>query len=289
MAELLKNAFEQSGEYIRRYLNLTISGAISRVYCGTGQVSGAVREISSGIKNRLYKGAEYLYIPDQQKKNAKVLKTSYEGIASDMEKVINRGGKNLTAYLERFFSSVLSLDIAQENDVREAYFEMYQCLNKSAMEYGIDINKLTDDDGNRLYYVILKGDTLTMVRMSFLSVAGQFMELLHSGKKPAVRQDILLAKEYIRNNLAEHFTVASVAEMLNINGSYFSHLFKKETGKSFVDYVNYMRIGKAKELLINTDYRIYEIAAMVGIDSPNYFSALFKKITGKNPNDFRQK
>ena len=56
---------------------------------------------------------------------------------------------------------------------------------------------------------------------------------------------------------------------------------------NFVDYVNDVRIKKAKELLITTDYRIYEIARMVGIESPNYFSILFKKITGKSPNDIR--
>ena len=289
MVSQLKESFEQAKEYIKRYLNITISGAISLSYLGTGQVAEALKEVELCIKNRLYKGAEYLYVPNEQKKSAKVLRTSYEGIVSDLEKVINKKGKDLISYLEHFFDSVSSLDGAQENDVRECYFEMYQCLNKNAMGYGIDINKLTDDEGSRLYYVILKGDTLTLIEKSFLTVAKRFIELLNSGKKQTVRQDILAAKEYIRNNLSEHFTVTSVAEMLNINGSYFSHLFKKETGKSFVDYVNYVRINKAKELLINTDYRIYEIAAMVGIDSPNYFSALFKKITGKNPNDFRQK
>jgi two-component system response regulator YesN len=128
-----------------------------------------------------------------------------------------------------------------------------------------------------------------LIRSGFLAAASRFAESLGPSKKQSARKDILMAKDFVRNNLSEHLTVATVSEFLNMNASYFSHLFKKETGKSFIDYVNETRINKAKELLATTDYRVYEISAMVGIDSPNYFSILFKKITGKSPNDIRSR
>lgn len=284
-----REAFEQNAEYMKRYLDITVSGALSSPYGTLSDVAEAVKEVTGGIKSRLYKGSGYFSVPGEWKQGAKTLRASYEGISNDLEKVINKNSDSLIQYLERFFNTVCALENVRENDVRECFFEMYHSLNKCANGYGIDVNKLTDEQGCRLYYVILKGDTLTTIRESFLTVARRFIETLSSGKKQIMRKDITEAKKYIRNNLSAHLTVSTVSEMLNMNGSYFSHLFKKETGKNFVDYVNYMRISRAKELLSTTDYRIYEIAAMVGIDSPNYFSVLFKKITGKNPNDFRQK
>lgn len=249
MQNSAKEAFEQAREYMKRYLNISVSGAVSGIYCGIQQVQDAVREVSSGLKSRLYCGGEYFYVSGVPKKSAKVMKTSYDGISSDLEKVISKKSDDLIRYLERFFNTAATLDGVQENDIRESYFEMYHGLSRCAAGYGIDINKLTDDQGSRLHYVILKGDTLTMIRESFLTVARKFLNLLQSEKKQIKRQDILQAQEYIRNNLVEHLTVTGVAEMLNMNGSYFSHLFKKQTGKSFVDYVNFVRIQKAKELL----------------------------------------
>ena len=65
-------------------------------------------------------------------------------------------------------------------------------------------------------------------------------------------------------------------------------LFKKETGKNFLEYVTELRIQKAKNYLIQTDYDIAEIAASVGYGDLKYFSKLFRKNTGLSPSEFRK-
>ena len=69
--------------------------------------------------------------------------------------------------------------------------------------------------------------------------------------------------------------------------SYFSHLFKKETGISFVDYVNTQRVCRAEELLRTSDKRISEIAQEVGVENSNYFSVMFRKMRGISPQEYR--
>ena len=70
--------------------------------------------------------------------------------------------------------------------------------------------------------------------------------------------------------------------------SQFSALFKVSTGTTFVEYLNHIRIEKAKELLRTTDLRTYEIADRVGYTDPRYFTYVFKKLTGMTSSEYRK-
>ena len=69
--------------------------------------------------------------------------------------------------------------------------------------------------------------------------------------------------------------------------SRFAHVFKKETGISFWEYVNQIRMNEAEKLLRETDLRVSEIAERIGMDNPNYFSARFKERKGIGPLEYR--
>ncbi len=85
------------------------------------------------------------------------------------------------------------------------------------------------------------------------------------------------ALRYIHANFCEGINVSDVASILGLNYNYFSKLFKKETGTSPMQYINALRIKKAKFLLENSDMQISEISEAVGYDDPFYFSRVFKK------------
>ncbi len=95
--------------------------------------------------------------------------------------------------------------------------------------------------------------------------------------------------DYIGRNYNKDITLENVAKHALISYHYASKLFKQHTGKSFVEYLNYIRIEKAKELCSRYEYRDYEIAEKVGVDNIYYFSRLFKKYTGMSTTEFRRK
>lgn len=78
------------------------------------------------------------------------------------------------------------------------------------------------------------------------------------------------------------------ADFLNVNPSYLSTLFKKETGVTLTEYVNTKRVEKAKHLLLSTNMQVQNIAQSCGILDVNYFTKIFKKYTDKTPNEFRK-
>ena len=96
------------------------------------------------------------------------------------------------------------------------------------------------------------------------------------------------AKNYISNRYQDHrLSVNELCGRLHVSHSYFSAVFKQETGKCFVQYLTDLRLSHAVGLLEQTDMKTYEIARQVGFDEPNYFSYTFKKRLGVSPTKYR--
>lgn len=91
----------------------------------------------------------------------------------------------------------------------------------------------------------------------------------------------------IDSDLTADLSLKSVSSSLGMNESYISTLFRKETGKTFTDFVNARRIEQAKKLLNSTSLQIQTIAQHCGILDVNYFTKLFRKYTGFSPSAFR--
>ena len=96
-------------------------------------------------------------------------------------------------------------------------------------------------------------------------------------------------KIYMERNYQKNLTQEVISYLFYINRSYLSTLFKARTGEKFIDYLNEIRIRKAKELLRSTDRKMYHIAKSVGYDNVKYFFRIFKKKTGQTPEQYREK
>lgn len=92
---------------------------------------------------------------------------------------------------------------------------------------------------------------------------------------------------YIAEHYNEDLAIKRVANCVNLSIPYFSKLFKKETGRSFVEYVTFVRMQRAVWLLRHTDNTIEKISDDLGFNTPNYFSSTFKKYTGLSPSEYR--
>ncbi|MBR3934748.1 MAG: AraC family transcriptional regulator [Clostridia bacterium] len=88
---------------------------------------------------------------------------------------------------------------------------------------------------------------------------------------------------YINQNFKEDITLSSISKKFFISSYYLSRIFKKNTGFSFVEYLNSIRIKEAQKLLIQTENSIAEISEMVGYNSATHFGRIFKNITGTSP------
>lgn len=82
--------------------------------------------------------------------------------------------------------------------------------------------------------------------------------------------------------------LAEVAAHVHLNPSYFSNLFKKETGESVTGYIQNLRVQKEKLLLKSTDMKIFEISEATGFNDSIYFTHMFNKVAGVSPKEYRK-
>lgn len=102
--------------------------------------------------------------------------------------------------------------------------------------------------------------------------------------EPAV---ITKARQFIEEHHTEDLCLAQVSQAVHTSLFYFCKLFKKVTGINFTEYVTRVRTEKAKNLLLNPNLRVSEIAYEVGFQSLTHFNRAFKKVVGQSPTNYR--
>jgi AraC-like DNA-binding protein/ligand-binding sensor protein len=114
-------------------------------------------------------------------------------------------------------------------------------------------------------------------------VSNQILVQQENAEPPVIKR----AKEFIIEHQTEDLTLGQVAKAVNTSTFYFCKLFKKWTGINFTDFLSRVRIERAKNLLLNHNLRISEIAYEVGFQSLTHFNRVFKRIAGESPTLYR--
>lgn len=115
-----------------------------------------------------------------------------------------------------------------------------------------------------------------------------FAHLLSEGKEGRFRKQIRQVMDIVRERYREELSIPELAERVALSPSHMAYLFKKELHMTVNDYITHIRMQKAKQLLGDPMYKIYEIALMVGYKDANYFTRLFRKTVGMAPLEFRE-
>jgi len=109
----------------------------------------------------------------------------------------------------------------------------------------------------------------------------EYLENLDSHKNILIEN----AKKYVQQNTSARIMLNDVADHLKISAGYLSSLFTKYEKIHFIDYVNNVKMQEAKKMLRSGNYKIYQIAYMLGYENSSYFSRIFKKVTGCAPKE----
>jgi two-component system response regulator YesN len=154
------------------------------------------------------------------------------------------------------------------------------------LELGMDRKILEEALQDRS--IILRHGNIEQLRQWFKSIiieiTAEVQKLTTVNCGTTVRRAIAI----METNDALEMTINDIADSMELNSNYLSHLFKIQTGKTAIEYLTEIRIRKAKELLLSTNLKSYAIARTVGYADSQYFSQVFKRSTGMSPGQFRR-
>ena len=153
----------------------------------------------------------------------------------------------------------------------------------------VDLKKLEEFYFNTRVLTLKQYDALIRLLNTFAEhlAACSSALVLQSQQKdsPAITQ----ARTYIRDHSDDSMSLAAVARVVNMSATYFSQKFKEMTGINFIEYVARTRVEKARNLLLNPNRRVSEVAFEVGFQSLSQFNRAFKKVAGVSPREYRAK
>jgi len=210
---------------------------------------------------------------------------------------------------------------AVRNVVEEACNNQGLLFEESDLRYGLIY--MGDDDSMDQESLLARAKTILnttkqyareAITISVGPAVSQFQDLYQSylsalkvlDEKPLVEQEPILlgysldlnqepqgkfnverVKELAQKQYHQNLNLRLIAGQIYMNPTYLGHLFKLHEGISFQQYLLKIRMERAKELLLNTDKKVYEIAAEVGYREMDWFYKKFREYEGKSPTEFR--
>lgn len=283
----------QLQEIIKNCFGFTVTIAISSEGTGPLQLPQKLKECHDALEHKFYIGSNSII--DYKDLNSffkyedytileKYQKSLLENIKSGNEDIVKAKLKNIFEYIrglssinKEYFRNFYWNTISSVNSIRIS-------ISNADNEKPFDKNK----DISSLYKLIEKCEDLADLEDVLEEVALRVAAKVNNFNNKSLKLVLRKAADYIQEHYKEQITLNEVAENVYVSTYYISRMFKKEMGKNFVDYLNEIRIEKAKELLKDVRFKTYEVAEMVGIPDAHYFSKLFKKHASVTPSEYRE-
>lgn len=289
IANCLKGIFQEVKAYVELFpfLGLTVGvGSIEKeVYFLKQSLNRALESIKCRIIEGGGKIIDISKLSYNDLKITDILPVEKEKSFISMIEVFNIN--EVSKWLEEVFTTIstksginpcLVFDIC--NEIIELYFKTMNKLNFSIEEEYISKSRVYEDiDECKSTHELLS---------YLLKLLNESLHFYFNLNQAQSRKPVEIAKLYVSNHYSEKINLDEVAKLVYMNPSYFSGFFKKETRINFSDYIINYRIGIAKELLKDIQYRITDVSEMVGYKDEKYFSKLFKKVVGINPTEYKK-
>jgi two-component system response regulator YesN len=216
----------------------------------------------------------------------------YESIIVTEKNVLIKEIKNhdwaiVSKILEELFLSIQERRYFKKKNTENLCVELFELLSQSLGE----TEKQEMDVIKESIKIVREKPIFDTVKDYRDFVMLNFENILNKYKLASTRKYSLIiinAIKYVNANYEKDITVEYMARLAGKTPNYFSHIFKKEYGMSFVQFLNKVRIEKAKEYICYSDLRLYEIAERVGYKDYSYFTQVYKKVEGYPPANLRK-
>lgn len=270
-----------------RVLNVPVTASVGQLCNQLEFLSTSYQEARNAMEYRTIIGSsQVLYINDIEpspKDSVSLMEYDFQNLM----RAVKLGDREETnGAIAQFMESIRSLSITP-NQYQLLIMELLTELMKIGRAYKLRTRQIFGEASvpwQELYKYISIDDLEHWLQ----EVCTNLRHTLRHERTDSTMRLTEQAKVYIEEHYKENdLSAETLCRHLNVSAAYFSTIFKKEVGLSFVAYLTKIRLEHAVELLRNTEDKTYVIAEAVGYMEPNYFSYVFKKEYGISPSKYR--
>ena len=278
-----EKAAEKIHALLKLYLNIEVSIVASTEFEGyygaKTTYSGCVK--ASGFK--FYTGNGSIISMSKNKTGNKELLPDYDNELKKISALFEEGSadeavENIKTVMEYAFKAGIEPAVFKKNIIRLVEILERRTRNSSLIE------EPAFESGKELIYNAETGERFLKLVSELIN---RIFALLETENKTNYREDINNVIQFIKSNYRKKITIKMISKYVNLNESYICRVFKNETGKSIMNYLNEIRMEKAAALIKGKDIPFKNIACQVGIDDQFYFNKVFRKYFGVSPTDFK--
>jgi two-component system response regulator YesN len=200
------------------------------------------------------------------------------------EAVSNRDKEKVFAYLEPMMAACRNQAVHPLEMISACVRFASNMLHLAEVLSG---NVIMTKDRNELFNLFTAAQTSTELTCA-MRLAAEYACQQFGQQEKSLGLIIHKASKLIQERYQTGISLDELANQFHITPEYLSSLFQKELGMSFTAYLKNIRMNKAKELLLNTPLKSYEVAEQVGYLDAKYFSKVFKEATGLTPGSFKR-
>lgn len=271
---------------LKNYLNITASFAVSNILQSPLEIAKTYNQTAELLENKFYQGQDMIIYQNQNNRvdNQKFnLDIKREKLL--LKYIEEKDSASLKNELESLFAEIARIKPGL-SVLKMTLISLINIINSSIKDEGLNGEKIFDEKGNP-YQKLEKLNSLVEFENWILKIYSNLIkELKNKNQYSNLINRMLL---YIDKNYNQDLTLSEVAAEIGVSYSYLSRKFKEECGQGFSDYLNQLRIKKAKKLIAEGNNNIKEIVNQVGFNNYNYFFKVFKDLEGLTPREYENK
>ena len=297
MSERVKELSKDLEEIMKNYSTITYFGGIGQPVARLRELEESFREAERALAARFTMELNRIISVEdiRMAQNVDTLDdieiTSFgeiEKTRTMLEKFLNNGAEDeidefVDVYINELPEENLKSVLMRQYIIMDAYIVMMSFCEKIEGIEG-EMQAQSEELKNSMKTIQTLEEIKNYIRMLLKKIIGVRDTI--SGRRYS---DIIeIAKDQIRKTyMSDEISLNTIAAEVGMSPSYFSSIFSKEMGKTFVEYLTEIRMDRAKELLMCSSMKTSEIGYEVGYKDPHYFSYIFKKTQNCTPKEFR--
>lgn len=281
--QLLYYSLQKGIKAVQQFLKLSVSCLIGREVRQPDEIRQILMPMLKERCQRFYLGEAKIHRFEKAKYSNEDMYKEYAKFFSSINDSLALNDPERLGGVVKEWTDWVRANAFHPGDVKEWVLQLLmdlQMKTKVTLQYQQEISE------EKLHDVVNGIQSLEHLECwitQYLQELSQKLSVLAIRSK---RTEVIRAQQYVIQHVTEKMTLEDMACYLNLNASYFSRLFKRETNQNFIEYVNMVKLQKAKQLLQQSNKTVEEISDYLGYANKSYFIKLFKREVGMTPSEY---